>query len=301
MTNEWRALVQVPRGLANAVEAVMEAHMVNDVAPSIAAFAKEDDPSLYVVQAFYFGEPDRQKLFEALKLAFDAEIANTLVIEPLPETDWVSLSQSMLPPITAGRFHVYGEHAKDTLQDEQIGLLIEAGQAFGTGRHETTHGCLDSLDALVDQFPITHAIDLGTGSGVLALAIAKAWKKPVVMTDIDPIATETAKENAVVNGIPCITSLDTPGMLAITADGADDPQIQAYAPYPLVIANILAEPLCLMAPHITALADKKGRIILSGILESQADMVLKAYSAHGWQEEKRVSVGNWPTLTLVSC
>lgn len=301
MTNEWRALVQVPRGLASAVEAVMEAHMVNDLAPSIAAFAKEDDPSLYIVQAFYYGEPDRQKLYEALRLAFDTEIANTLVTEPLPETDWVSLSQSMLPPITAGRFHVYGEHAKDTLRDDQIGLLIEAGQAFGTGRHETTHGCLDSLDTLVDQFPITHAIDLGTGSGVLALAIAKAWQKPVVMTDIDPIATETAKENAVVNDIACITSLDTPGVLAITADGADDPQIQVHAPYPLVIANILAEPLCQMAPQITALADKNGRIILSGILASQAEMVLKAYGEQGWREEKRVSVGDWPTLTLVKC
>lgn len=299
MTHEWRALVQVPRGLANAVEAVLEAHMVNGVAPSISAFAKEDDPSLYMVQAFFYGEPDRQKLYEALNLAFNADIANTLIVEPLPETDWVSLSQSMLPPITAGRFHVYGAHAKDSLRDGQIGLLVEAGQAFGTGRHETTKGCLDTLDTLVDELPITHAIDIGTGSGVLALAIAKAWQKPVVMTDIDPIATETAKENADINHIACLDHLEGTGVLAITADGVEDAQVLDHAPYPLVIANILAEPLRLMAAHITGIADDKGRIILSGILSAQADSVLEAYGRHGWVEEKRVSVGDWPTLTLV--
>lgn len=294
----WKAQLQVPRDDAAIAESILEAHEVAGMAPSIAAFADADDPSIYVVEAYFEGQPNAEILRDAVATAMGDAVSATLSVEEMPETDWVSLSQSMLPPVTAGRFHVYGSHAADTLKPGQTGLLIEAGQAFGTGRHETTQGCLETLDQLADVFPISHALDVGTGSGVLALAIVKAWGVPVVMSDIDPIATATASENAVVNGVAVLDELKGQGTLPITAAGMADAAIRRHAPYPLIIANILAEPLCILAPDITAAAADDGKIILSGLLNAQADSVLAAYKACGWGEEKRVTVGDWPTLTL---
>lgn len=295
----WRAALPLPRELAAAADAVFEAHLTTGHPPSLASFAREDNRNIYIVQAYFDAKPNEQVLREALTLALGEEISSNLVVEMLPDTDWVSLSQSMLPPVTAGRFHVYGAHAADTLQDNQIGLWVEAGQAFGTGSHETTEGCLLTLDSLQKQFKISHALDVGTGSGVLALAIAKAWQVTVVMSDIDPIATKTAVENATANDVHILETLGGAGVLAVTADGIHDEKIEKFAPYPLIIANILAQPLCDMAQGITALMAAHGKIILSGLLSKQASPVLAAYEQFGWVEEKRVSVGDWPTLTLV--
>ncbi|MFZ5609543.1 MAG: 50S ribosomal protein L11 methyltransferase [Pseudomonadota bacterium] len=293
----WKARLVLPRERVGLAEDVLEAHHVAGVAPSIAAFADTDNPALYVLEAYYVEAPDAALLRAALAIAIGAA-ADGLSVTPLPATDWVRLSQSLLPPVTAGRFHVHGAHAAGTLSPGQIGLLIEAGQAFGTGRHETTQGCLMTLDALVANFPLSHALDIGTGSGVLAFAIVKAWGVPVVMSDIDPVAIATAQANAHANRIALLDAVDQAGVLPVVAPGLDAAIIRAHAPYPLIVANILAEPLIALAPAIAAAADPKGRLILSGLLTAQADAVIGAFETLGWREEKRVRIGDWPTLTL---
>ncbi|MCA3254537.1 MAG: 50S ribosomal protein L11 methyltransferase, partial [Alphaproteobacteria bacterium] len=219
-------------------------------------------------------------------------------VEHVPAADWVTLSQAGLEPISAGRFHVYTARHADTLKPGQIGLLIEAGQAFGTGQHETTAGCLTMIDRLAEEgFAVADAIDLGTGTAILALGIAKRWRQArVLATDIDPVAIEVSAENVAVNGERVGSGA---GEIALAvADGPNHPEIAARAPYQLVVANILAGPLIEMAGGIGPLVAPGGRLLLAGLLTEQAAAVTAAYVAAGLRPVARHDAGDWPTLML---
>jgi len=285
----WVIRFEISRDRAPDIEAALE---TLDPVPSISAFAPEEGDPVFKVEAYFPDEPDQDQLKAVL-----GDLEHTA--EPLPDVDWVSHSQSLLPPITAGRFHVYGAHVADTLKPGQLGLWIEANQAFGTGRHETTFGCLLAVDWLTRRRRIHHALDLGCGSGVLGFGLRKAQPACVMMSDIDPVSVEVAKENARRNGIvPQNQARRGAGVQLIAAQGIMDRRIQAAGPYDLILANILARPLQLLAEDVTGAVKPSGHIVLAGLLNSQAAAVLSRYRVHGWTLRKRIDCNEWPTLIL---
>jgi ribosomal protein L11 methyltransferase len=211
-------------------------------------------------------------------------------VERLADADWVAMSQAGLEPVREGRFVVHTSAFPADAPPGGRAFLIEAAQAFGTGHHATTAGCLAMLDRLAGE-RFASLIDLGTGTGLLAFAARVLWPQArVLATDLDPVAIEAARENAAANGIG--------GVDLLVADGTRDPAIAERAPYELVIANILAGPLIAMAPEIVSVTRPGGAILLAGLLSTQADAVLAAYTAQGCTEAAREVRGDWTILLL---
>ncbi|MFP5078197.1 50S ribosomal protein L11 methyltransferase [Rhizobium sp. YIM 134829] len=216
--------------------------------------------------------------------------------EEIPDIDWIAKSLEGLTPVRAGRFLVHGSHDRDKVSPGDIAIEIDAGQAFGTGHHGTTAGCLEMIEDVVRSRPVTRVLDLGTGSGVLALAVRKVKAVPVLATDIDPVATRVARDNirrnGVLNGVAGIT--------AVTAAGFQSPAFAAHGPFDLIIANILARPLMRMAPQLSTHLAPGGSVILSGILAAQRWKVLSAYNALGLRHVRTLWRNGWVTILLDS-
>ena len=211
--------------------------------------------------------------------------------EDLPDIDWVAKSLEGLKPVRAGRFLVHGAHDRDKRRPNDIAVEIEAGLAFGTGHHGTTAGCLEMIEQVVRRERPRNVLDLGTGSGVLAIALAKWAHVPVLATDIDPVATAVARANAALNGVGGLVH-------AVTATGFARRDIAARAPYDLIIANILARPLMKLAPDMTRHLRSGCSLILSGILVRQRDAVLAAYVGQCFRHVRTMRRGDWVTLHL---
>jgi ribosomal protein L11 methyltransferase len=218
-------------------------------------------------------------------------IAGDLESEALPDIDWVTKSLEGLKPVRAGRFLVHGSHDRDKRRIGDIAIEIEAGLAFGTGHHGTTAGCLEMIDKVVRRERPTNALDLGTGSAVLAIALAKLAHMPVLATDIDPVATRVAAENARLNGVSAYIS-------ARTAPGFHHPAFAANAPFDLIVANILARPLMKLAPQMARFLTPAGSIILSGILDRQRDAVVSAYVGQRFRHVFTLRREGWVTIHL---
>jgi len=234
-----------------------------------------------VVEALYTEEPDA---------VFLSRVAGRAVtVEPLPDQDWIKLSQEGLPPVRAGRFFVYGAHDAGVVPHGVIPMRIEAGLAFGTGHHETTALCLAVLSAVARRRVFRNVLDLGCGTGLLAIGAAKLWKYPVLASDIDPVAVEVTLENARSNGV-------APLIRGVVADGLTNPLLAAGAPYDLIIANILAGPLTRLAPQITAGLAPGGMLVLSGLLHNQEKMLLSFYHRLRFLTVRRD--GPWSALVL---
>ena len=213
-------------------------------------------------------------------------------VEPIdPEVNWVAKSLEGLAPVIAGGFYVYGSHETGIIPEGLTPMKIDAAQAFGTGHHETTTGCLEAIETLLAERTPARMIDIGTGTGVLAIALAKRLEAVILATDIDPIAVTTTIDNAVENAVG--DQID-----AIEATGLDHPEIAARAPYDLVVANILAGPLVELAPGVGAITQPGGTVILSGILNTQADGVIAAYEAAGFALKDHLKRKDWTTLVL---
>ncbi|QMV01347.1 50S ribosomal protein L11 methyltransferase [Devosia sp. D6-9] len=208
-----------------------------------------------------------------------------------PEINWVAKSLEGLQPVTAGGFYIYGSHETGAVPEGLIGLRIDAAQAFGTGHHETTTGCLEAIDRVLERAKPANVIDIGTGTGVLAIAIAKKTGLKVLATDIDPIAVTTTVENARDNDVAELIE-------GVVAEGLDSDVITAKAPYDLILANILAGPLMGLAPGMSRIAQPGASIILSGILETQAQAVIAAYAENGMPLLQRLQRKEWTTLIL---
>ncbi len=215
----------------------------------------------------------------------DAEIHH----EALPDIDWVAHSLEGLPPVRSGRFLVHGSHDRHRRRIGDLAIEIEAGMAFGTGHHATTVGCLDLIGTVVRRERPRNALDLGTGSGVLAIALAKLAHIPVLATDIDPVAVEIASENARLNGAASLVA-------TATAAGFHHPTIRATAPFDLIVANILARPLMQLAPTMRRHLAPGGSLILSGILARQRSAVIAAYSDARMRHVSTRTNGDWVAL-----
>ncbi len=220
------------------------------------------------------------------------------IIEALPDEDWLTLSQQGLRPVHAGRFYVHTEANKGNIPAGAKAFQIEASQAFGTGGHETTSGCLAMLDAMrVAGKRFDHIADIGTGTGLLAFAAGHLWPGAyLTASDIDPVSIDVSADNAQVNGVALGQGK---GRLALCiASGTDHEMIQRRAPYDLVIANILAGPLIELAPGFAAILRGGGSIILAGLLNTQVAAVTRAYRRSGFRLDARIDTGDWPCLRL---
>ncbi len=221
----------------------------------------------------------------------DLSLSVAVEREVLPDVDWVTRSLEGLKPVRAGRFFVHGAHDRDQRQNDDIAIQIEAGLAFGTGHHGTTAGCLEMLENVVAAEQPKNALDLGTGSAVLAIALAKLAHIPVLATDIDPIAVRVAAANARLNRVQALVE-------CVTAPGFHHPIFSARAPFDLIVANILARPLMRLAPEMAAHIALGGSLVLSGILERQRDAVVSAYVGQSFRHVRTLHREGWVTIHL---
>ena len=252
-------------------------------APQAVLINEEPFADKATVEALYVEMPDGDFLS---KLA-----GRDVQVALLPDVDWIKLSQEGLPPVRAGRFFVYGAHDAGVVPDGVIPIRIEAGLAFGTGHHETTALCLAVLSDLSKKRGYGNVLDLGCGTGLLAIGAAKLWRQPVLATDIDAVAIAVTRENALANEVG-------PLVRAATADGMQHPMIAAAAPFDLILANILAGPLTRLAPGIARDIAPGGTIVLSGLLRWQENLVLSFYRTHGLILRDIRRMAAWSALVL---
>jgi ribosomal protein L11 methyltransferase len=274
----WKASLQLGKSEAADLAAAFEL-----TGPQAVLIAEEPFEDRSTVEALYAEMPDGALL---TRLA-----GREVRVELLPDTDWIKASQEGLPPVRAGRFFVYGAHDEGEVPRGVIPIRIEAGMAFGTGHHETTALCLAALSELARRRRFANVLDLGCGTGVLAIAAAKLWRKRVLASDIDPVAVEVTRENAAANG-------EAPPVAAVVADGLSHPALAARAPYELIVANILAAPLTRLAVQIVPALRPGGVLILSGLLRWQENLVLSFYRAQGLTLREIRRDGAWSALVL---
>lgn len=284
----FTALTTLPgRDAANALGEAMEA--LTPEPTGVGVFEIEDGSGLWEVGGYFLEAPDETAL-AVLAAAFGAK---DFAVSELPETDWVAEVRRELSPVEAGRFYLYGSHDADRVPGDRVSLLIDAAMAFGTGHHGTTRGCLVAFDKLLnDGLQPGKVADIGCGTAVLAMAAARVWPDvPVIASDIDEVAVDTARANLSANGMD--------GAVAcVTCAGFDAPELGAGAPYDLIFANILMGPLIDLAPDMARHSAPGGHALLSGILNEQADTVAAAYAEQGFAETDRLVLGDWTTLTL---
>lgn len=259
----------------------------------LAVDAVEESPGRWRVTLYLPQGPDAivTAALESVARGLFGADPPTFDIAPLADADWVAKSLEGLTPVRAGRFLIHGAHDRNRRQPNDIAIEIEAGQAFGTGHHGTTAGCLVAIERTVRTRPIRIALDVGTGSGVLAIALAKLARVPVVASDIDPVATRVASANVRLNQVH-------PLVHVITAAGLDARLFRERGPFDLIVANILAGPLVALAPSIRRLLAPGGTVILSGLVPPQTNRVAAAYRAAGLRFERAEQREEWMTLSF---
>ena len=269
------------------VDIITESYPSHDLA--IAAF---EGPSGRWDITMHFAEPPNRDIIHALVTDTAGEAAAKSIVFSTVETkDWVKASLADLVPVNAGRYMVHGSHDRDRIPANKIGIEIEAALAFGTGHHGTTRGCLLLLDQVLNRRTPKRVLDLGTGTGVLAIAAARTLRRRVLASDIDPQSVLVARENARFNGAGNLVE-------AICATGFSAPQFAARGPFGLVLANILANPLRRLAPQLAAHLAPNAFVILSGLLPHQANSVIVAYRGAGLKLIKRIQIEGWTSLLM---
>lgn len=244
------------------------------------------------IEAYYEPMPALAVLAAAIQGACAVQVP-PLRLEDVPQENWVKLSQQALPPVVAGRFTIHGSHDRDRVPQGPNSILIDAGEAFGTAHHATTQGCLAAIDLATRRRSFGNVLDLGCGSGVLAIAVARILPHArIAASDLDRQSVVVAKSNMRDNGVG--------GRIeAVVAAGLDHPVLRARAPYDLLIANILAAPLIMLSKSLAKAVVPGGTLILSGLLTPQAPQVSAAYLASGFRLVRHDRVIGWSTLTLV--
>lgn len=273
-----------PRAEAEAAAAALEAHPATE-SVTFSILEEDEDRDVWRIDAFPNEADEQSAVVEVLK----GYRGLRTVVEKLADADWLAMALSGLPPVRAGRFFVYGAHDKGLAPASTVNLRIVAGAAFGTGHHGTTVGCLQAFHDLLKAQRFERVLDVGCGTGVLAIAAARTGSRIAVGTDIDGPSVRIANENAALN--KCDARF-------VHASGLNDQKVRAEGPYDLVFANILAPPLVALS-HDIKLALKPGGIaILSGLLRTQERRVLAAYTSKGFRLVRRLHRDAWATLVL---
>jgi ribosomal protein L11 methyltransferase len=273
-----------PRLVAEAAAAAIEAHPLLE-ASTFSIIEEDETAGRWRIDAF----PVTAEEADGLRALLSGYGDLSTITETLADADWLAMALSGLPPVRAGRFFVFGVHDRGRAPVNAVKLRIEAGAAFGTGHHGTTVGCLLAYDSLLKSRRFEKVLDVGTGTGVLAIAAARTGSRVTVGTDIDRISVRIARENARVNRA---------STRFVHANGLSHRVVARSAPYDLVFANILARPLAHLAQAITINLKPGGSVILSGLLRSQARFVLAAYRSRGLRLRRRINRDAWTTLVL---
>lgn len=284
----WRARVTTPafassQVLHERVQAVFE----EDGYP-VTLFEEFDGGPWTVEVLFFDGTPEEARTRLAESLGAEGE-GLAVSVEALPERNWVEASLEGLAPVEIGRFAVHGRHDRGKIT-RPVPIEIDAGLAFGTGHHATTVGCLAAIEARLRRGPVRNPLDLGTGTGVLAIAMTKMQRVPVLATDIDPVAVEVAEENARLNGV-------APWIAFRVAAGMDDRRLKAGG-FDFVVANILARPLMAIAPKLCRALAPRATVVLSGLRLEDGRRVIATYVGQGLELVHRDPRGRWLTLTF---
>ena len=256
---------------------------------AIAAFERSD--GRWGITVHFAEAPDQTSIRELVGIAAGDDVARDITFDTVKAKDWVKATLEELVPVRAGRFVVHGHHDRSKVPPNKLGIEIEAALAFGTGHHGTTRGCLLLLDHVLKARHPARVLDLGTGTGVLAIAAAKALHCKVLASDIDPLSVRVARDNA---------RLNTTGNLVetIRATGFSAPQFAKHGPFDLVLANILANPLRQMATPMARHLAPSALVILSGLLPYQAQGVIAAYRARGLVLLRHLRIEGWSSLLM---
>jgi ribosomal protein L11 methyltransferase len=285
MSNYCLRIGPVRREIAEACEW----HLDNRAHPqALSLFEANETGSLWRVEA-YFGSRDEAEQARAGVGSVFGPAACATSIEEVRDTDWVTRSLEGLRPVQAGRFFIHGSHDRALRPVGAVAIEIDAATAFGTGHHGSTRGCLHALDALLRTHAPERVLDVGSGSGILAIAAARALKRKVIASDIDVEAVRITAANA---------KLNEATVTAVTATGTNHRVIRECAPFDLIMANILARPLVQLAPALARITANRGRVILSGLLAEQAPWIASAYRVLGFRREKTFDDSGWVTLVM---
>ena len=295
MSESWKLSTTAPKAI---VERALVAHEdIGDWDPEIVISGRElaaDKPLQWVLEAWLPRRPRHAD--RAAMLALFGARKPALRAEKLPDIDWVSESQKGMEPIRAGRFHVHTPEYPPDNTPGTVDFAIPASQAFGTGQHATTAGCLAMLDAMKRRGVTARNIaDIGTGTGLLAFAAMHLWPGALATaSDIDAVCAQVVEENAASNGVPI--GAGRGALTMVIAPGMENALLQARAPYDLLIANILAGPLVELAPDFARAVIPGGSVLLAGLLDSQEAAIRSAYFRAGFRLAARLQVGDWPVL-----
>ncbi|OIR09960.1 ribosomal protein L11 methyltransferase [mine drainage metagenome] len=290
----WRVEVVVPLAAVELYEGVLERF-----ADAVSWFLNDpeadetDENLLWRLEGYSRTPVDRAALDGALALTATASgtALPACTVEQVAGTDWVSANLQSFPPITAGRFFVHGSHYDGALPPGKIALTIDAGTAFGSGEHATTYGCLMALDRLLRRRRFRQPLDLGCGSGILGIAAARALRRTVLLSDIDPVSVRVAERNARRNAARFLVR-------TCLSDGYASRGVKARRPYDLILANILARPLTAMAADLARHLAPDGIAVLSGLLNRQERQVLSAHRRHGLSLLGKIRINGWTALVI---
>ena len=284
----WEIVFELPNGDNRAVFE----ECIEDFVTGCAIFEVEGT-TRWRLTGYLEGLPQREVIKACIREAAAAAGVSSPVITfaPIVQTDWVAEVEKRMTPINVPPYYIFGSHVLDIPPANSVPIQIDAGLAFGTGNHETTQGCLMAFEEFLGEQPPKSTIDIGTGSGILAIALAKRYGVDVLASDIDPVAIDVAEKNAKINFVEDRLRL-------VVSDGLDNVDINASAPFDLIVANIVANPLIALARGLLPISARDGHVILSGILLEQADKVIAAYRDGGLTFKDRIDLGNWTTLVL---
>lgn len=281
----WQFRIELPARDAAVIEALEEA--LEPLAVALLRFERSKGKR-WRIDALFAARPERKALLALLR-ALGLE-KRAWQLDRLPDRDWVAESQARLPALKVGRFFIHGSHHRGARPRGKLALEIDAGIAFGTGRHQTTRGCLELIERLAPS-PPSRPLDLGCGTGILALAMAKLWGVRVLAADNDPDAVTVTRENAERNGLQTL-------IRPLRSEGYGAAALKRAGPFDLIVANILARPLIEMAPDLVRHLMPGGRAILSGLLIEQEKEVLGSHRTLGLRCEARQHHGDWSALLL---
>jgi ribosomal protein L11 methyltransferase len=289
----WRAAFVVPGAAPPDDLGTLE-----DLALSVSLFAVEDpataEPVAWRVGLFFQNEPAVDALRRELARAFGGWVPEEIEVTEVPERDWIAASAMHHEPVRVGRFFVHAAKDRGRVPAGAVAIEVEAGMAFGSGEHATTQACLEAVDALARSRRFRGVLDLGCGSGVLAIAAARCWPAArVVAADSDPVAVRVAKENLDLNGVAGRVE-------AVVSEGFAASAVRRGGPYDLILANILADPLVELAPAVARHLAPGGAVVLSGLLDRQAAGVTRAYVAQGLRPLRQIDRSPWAGLVLAA-